>query len=171
MDSDTNSNTTVYNTIFQFKNSDLETPDEFDNSEPSPSTFSQPPFQLLYSQIRFEPPSSPSSVSNVTPTYFSLTSEPSDKNSSVNTQISHELDNFITLQQQLQHRQTLTFTNSHNPEYHQTHQPQLPLQITTLRQTQLPRQIHPHLVQPSLSKKENPQYLISLSARNSQNIC
>ena len=108
MNSDTNSNTTVYNTISQFNISDLETPDKFDNSEPSPSTFSQPPFQPLYSQIRFEPPSTPSSFSNVTPTYFPLTSEPSDKNSSVNIQISNELDNFITLQQQLQHPQTLT---------------------------------------------------------------
>ena len=51
MDSDTNSNTTAYNTISQFNNSDLETPDKFDNSEPSPSTFSQPPFQPLHSQI------------------------------------------------------------------------------------------------------------------------
>ena len=108
MDSDTNSNTTVYNTVSQFNNSDLETPDKFENSEPSPSTFSQPLFQPLYSQIRFEPPSTPSSISNVTPTYSLLTSEPSDNNSSVNTQISHKLDNFITLQQQLQHPQTLT---------------------------------------------------------------
>ena len=40
---------------------------------------------------------------------FPLTSEYSDNNSSVNSQISHELDNFITLQQQLKHPQTLTF--------------------------------------------------------------
>ena len=76
MDSDTNSNTTIYYTIPQFNNSDLETPDEFDNSEPSLSTFSQPPFQPLHSQIRFEPPSPLSSISNVTPTLFPLTSEP-----------------------------------------------------------------------------------------------
>ena len=31
-----------------------------------------------------------------------------NNNSSVNTEISHELDNFITLQQQLQHSQTIT---------------------------------------------------------------
>ena len=99
MDSDTNSKTTVYNTISHFNNSDLGSSAEFDNSEPSPSTFSQPPFQPLHSQINFEPPSPPSSISNVTPTYSPLTSEPSDNNSSVNTQISHELDNFITLQQ------------------------------------------------------------------------
>ena len=85
MDSDTNSNTTVYNPFSQFNNSDLETPDNFYNSEPSLSTFSQPPFQPLHSQLRFEPPSPLSSISNVTPTYFPLTSEPSDNNSSVYT--------------------------------------------------------------------------------------
>ena len=108
MDSDTNSNTTVYNTISQFNNPDIETLDEFDNSKPSSSTFSQPPSQPLHSQVKFEPPWPPSSFSNVAPIYSPLTSEPSDSNSSVNTQIAHELDNFITLQQQLQHPQTLT---------------------------------------------------------------
>ena len=37
--SDANSGITIFNTISQFKNSDIETPDEFANSEPSPSTF------------------------------------------------------------------------------------------------------------------------------------
>ena len=55
MESDTNSNTTVYNTISQFNNSDIETPDELANSEPSPSTFSQPPFQPFHSQVKIEP--------------------------------------------------------------------------------------------------------------------
>ena len=108
MDLDTNSNKTVYNTISKVNNSDLETLDEFEISEPSPSTFSQPTFQPLHSQIKFEPPSTSSSISNVSPTYSPLNSEPSDNDSSVNTQISHELDNFTTLQQQLQHPQTLT---------------------------------------------------------------
>ena len=108
MDSDTNLNTTVYKTISHFNNSNLETPDKFDNSEPSPSSFSQPPFKPLHSQIRTETLSTPSSISNVTYTFSSLTSEPSDNNSSVNTQISHKLDNFFTFQQQLQHPQTLT---------------------------------------------------------------
>ena len=62
----------------------------------------------LYSQKRFEPPSTPSPISKVTPTYSLLSSESSDNNRSVNTQISHELDNFITLQQQLQRPQTIT---------------------------------------------------------------
>ena len=101
MESDTDSNTTVYITVSQFNNSDIETPDEFANSEPSQSTFSQPTFQPLRSQLTFEPPSTPSPISNETPTFSPLTSEPSGNNSSVNTQISHELENFITLQQQL----------------------------------------------------------------------
>ena len=108
MDSDTNSTITVYHTISQFENSDQESPDEFDNSEPSPSTFSQPPFQPLHSQTRDEPPSTPSYISNVTPTYSPLTSERSNNNSPEDTQISYELETFITLQQQLQPPQTLT---------------------------------------------------------------
>ena len=107
MDSDTNSNTTVFNTISKFNNSDIETPDIFANSEPSSSTFFQPPFQPIHSQVIIEPPSPPSSIFNVTPIYSTLTNKPSDNNSSVNTQISHELDNFITHQRQLQHTQTL----------------------------------------------------------------
>ena len=39
-DSDTNNNTSVFRTISQFNNCDLETPDEFANSETSPSTYS-----------------------------------------------------------------------------------------------------------------------------------
>ena len=38
MNSDTNSDITVYTTISQFNNSDIETPDEFADSEPSSST-------------------------------------------------------------------------------------------------------------------------------------
>ena len=99
MESDTNSNTTVYKTISQFNNSDIETPDKFANSEPCSSTFSRPPFQPIHSQVKIEPPSPPSTISIVTPIYSPLTSEPSDNNDSENTQISQELDNFITLQQ------------------------------------------------------------------------
>ena len=72
------------------------------------STFSQPPFQPLHSQIKIEPPSTPTSITNVTPTYSPLTSEHSDNNNSVNTQIFNELDNFITLQQKIYHPQLLT---------------------------------------------------------------
>ena len=52
MNSDTYSDISVFHTISQFNNSDVETPVEFANSEPSPSThtqtnssaFSKPPF-------------------------------------------------------------------------------------------------------------------------------
>ena len=39
--SDTNSDASVFHTISQFNNSDLETPDGFADSEPSPSIYSQ----------------------------------------------------------------------------------------------------------------------------------
>ena len=53
--SDIKTDTSVFRTISQFNNSDLENPDEFANSEPSPSTysqtnspnFSQPPFKPI----------------------------------------------------------------------------------------------------------------------------
>ena len=108
MEPDTNSNTTVYNTISQFNNSDIETPDAFANSEPSPSSFSQPPFQPIQSQVKIEPPSPHFPISYVTPIYSPLTSEPSHNNHQDHTQISQELDKFIKLQQQLQHPQTLS---------------------------------------------------------------
>ena len=62
----------------------------------------------MHSQIKIEPLSPPSPISYVTPIYSPLTNEPSENNDQDHTKISHELDNFITLQQQLQHPQTLT---------------------------------------------------------------
>ena len=53
-------------------------------------------------------PSTPSHVSQVTPTYSPFITECSTNNSPDNTQISEELNNFITLQQQLQYPHTLT---------------------------------------------------------------
>ena len=55
--SDTYSDVSVFHTISQFNNSNVETPDEFADSEPSPSThtqtnfsvFSQPPFRPIQS--------------------------------------------------------------------------------------------------------------------------
>ena len=41
MNSDTNSNITIYTSISQINNSVIETPDEFADSEPSPSTYTQ----------------------------------------------------------------------------------------------------------------------------------
>ena len=96
MDSEANSTTTVYNTISQNKNSDIESPDEFADSEPSPSTFSQPPFQHLRTQTSNEPSSAPSYLTDETPTYFTLTSDPPDHSRPVDTELENELDNFIT---------------------------------------------------------------------------
>ena len=108
MDSDNNSDITVFHTIPQFDNSNLETPDEFANSEPSPSTFSQPPFRPIHSQAQTDSPSTISRISQVTPTYSPFANERSNNNSPDNTQISYELNNLITLQQQVQHPHTLT---------------------------------------------------------------
>ena len=90
------------------KNSDIETPDEFANSEPSPSTFSQPPFRPIHSQSQNYSPSTISLLSQITPTYSPFTNERSNNNSPETTQISSELNNLITFQQQIQHPHTLT---------------------------------------------------------------
>ena len=68
MESDVNLEITVYNTIYQFNNSDIENPDEFANSEPSSSTFSQPPFRPIHSQSQTDSPSTIFHISQVTPT-------------------------------------------------------------------------------------------------------
>ena len=104
MDFDANLDITVFHTISQFDNSDLETPVEFANSEPSPSTFSQPPFNPSTPKPKLTiSPSTLSHSSQVTPTYSPFTNERSNNNSPDNTQISYELNNLITL-----HPHTLT---------------------------------------------------------------
>ena len=108
MDSDTYSEITVFNTISQFNNTDIETPDKFANSEPSPPAFSQPPFRIILSQSTNDSPSSISHISQATPTYSPFTNDHSNNDSPETTQISQELDNLITLQQQIQHPHTLT---------------------------------------------------------------
>ena len=113
MNSDTNSDITIYTTISQFNNSDIETPDEFADSEPSPSThtltssttFSIPPFRPIQPHSQHTSPYTPSQV---TPTYSPINNERSTNNSPDNIQISEELDNLITLQQQLLSSHTLT---------------------------------------------------------------
>ena len=116
MNSDTNSDISVFHTISQFINSDVETPDEFADSEPSPSTytqtnsstFSKPPFRHFQHHHKIPSPSTPSHASQINPTHSLFNSERSNNNSLNNVQISEELDNFITLQQQLPHPCTLT---------------------------------------------------------------
>ena len=101
MDSDANSDITVFHTISQFENSNLETPDEC-------ADLCSTPFRPIHSQAQSESPSTLSHVSQVTPTYSSFTNERSNKKSPDNTQISYEINNLVTLQQQIQHPQTLT---------------------------------------------------------------
>ena len=108
MDSDANSDITVFHTISQFNNSYIKIPDEFAKSEPSPSTFSQPPFRPIHSQSQTDSPSTNSHISQVTLTNSPFTNERSNNNSPDTTQISFELNNLITLQQQVQHPHTLT---------------------------------------------------------------
>ena len=125
MNSDTNSQISVLYSISQLKNPNIETPDEFADSEPSPSNnfhnpshFSQPPFQPILSNNPDPITPTPSYASQVTPTYSSYHS---DQSSPDTPRISPELDNFITLQQQPYHLNTPTInqisstTNSSNP--------------------------------------------------------
>ena len=115
MNSDTNSDISVLYSISQLNNPNIETPDEFADSEPSPSNnfqtnssvFSKPPFRPIPTNNPLPSVSTPSYASQVTPTYSPLHSNRSS-NSPDTPQISQELDNFITLQQQLIHPNTLT---------------------------------------------------------------
>ena len=110
MNSETNSNISVLYSISQLNNPNIETPDEFADSEPSPSNnfqtnssvFSKPPFQPIPPNSPLPSISTPSYASQVTPTYSSFHSDRSSNSPDI-PQISQELDNFITLQQQLLH--------------------------------------------------------------------
>ena len=107
MNSDTNSHISVLYSISQLNNPNVETPDDFADSEPSPSNnfltnssnFSQPPFQPILPNNPVPTNSTPSYASQVFPTYSSLHSDQSS-HSPDTPRISPELDNFITLQQQ-----------------------------------------------------------------------
>ena len=127
MNSDTNSHISVLYSISQLNNPNIETPDEFADSEPSPSNnfhnpsnFSQPPFQPILSNNPDPITSTPSYASQVTPTYSSYHSDQSSYSPDT-PRISPELDNFITLQQQPYHLNTPTInqisstTDSSNP--------------------------------------------------------
>ena len=113
LSSGTNSVISVFHTSSQFNNSNLETPDEFADSETSPSThtqthssvFSKPPYRPVQSTYPLPTLSTPSYASQVTPTYSPFHSDRSHNNPPDTIQISEELDNFITLQQQLKHPQ------------------------------------------------------------------
>ena len=114
--SDTNSDISVLYSISQFNNRNVETPEEIADFEPSPSNytqanysvFSKPPFQTIPPNKPLPALATPSYASQVTPTYSPLHSDRSYNNSPDTPQVSQELDNFITLQQQLIHPNTLT---------------------------------------------------------------
>ena len=115
MNSDSNSHISVLYCTSQLNNPNFETPDEFADSELSPSNnfhtnpsiFSHPPFQPMLPNNPVPTNSTPSYASQVTPTYSSHHSDRSS-NSPDTPQISPELDNFITLQQQPYHLDTPT---------------------------------------------------------------
>ena len=115
MNSDTNSHISVLYSISQLNNPNIETPDEFADSEPSPSNnfqtnssvFSKPPFQPIPPNNPLPSISTASYASQVTPTYSSFHSDRSS-NSPDTPQISQELDNFITFQQQPFHLENPT---------------------------------------------------------------
>ena len=138
VNSDTNSDISVFHTSSQFNNSDIETADEFADSEPPPSThtqtnpsfFSQPPFLSIQTSHPLASLSTPSYASQVTPTYSPFTSERSNNKSPDTVQISEELDSFPSLQQQLTYPTLLTSTNYHPQQHHQIHQSLHRYQIT-----------------------------------------
>ena len=115
MNWDTNSDISVLHSVSQFNKPNIETPDEFADSEPSPSNnfqtnssvFSKPPFQPIPPNNPLPSVSTPSYASQVTPNYSPFHSDRLS-NSLDTPQISQELNNFITLQQQLIHPNTLT---------------------------------------------------------------
>ena len=115
MNSDTNSHISVLYSISQLNNPNIKTPDEFADSEPSPSNnfqtnssvFSNPPFQPIPPNNPLPSISTPSYASQVTPTYSSFHSDRSSNSPDI-PQISQELDNFITLQQQPFHLENPT---------------------------------------------------------------
>ena len=107
MDSDYSTNT-VFSTLSQFKNSDFDITVDFQNSEPTPSTFSQPPFQPIQTQTLKENYPAPSFFTNSTSIFSPMTRDQPDPFSSQAEDLEHEVDNFLTLQQKLQNNNTLT---------------------------------------------------------------
>ena len=104
--SDTNSDISVLYSTSQLNNPNVETPDEFADSESSPSNnfqtnssvFSKPPFQPIPTNNSLPSVSTPSYASEMTPAYSPLHSDRSYSISPATPKISQELDNFITLQ-------------------------------------------------------------------------
>ena len=93
---------TVFNTISNFNNSDTETPGELLYSEPSPTYFSQLPFQPFASQLPGKTSHSPSSYNDASKILRPMSSnQPGAPSPMTDNQLEHEKDNFITQQQHL----------------------------------------------------------------------
>ena len=106
MDSD-DSTHTIFNTISQFKNSDIDTPDEFQNSEPSPSVFFSNSLPSNPSSTpRWNLPS-PLFLHRRNTKTFLNDQWPARPPNPVTHALENELDSFITLQQQLQNTNKL----------------------------------------------------------------
>ena len=141
MDSD-DSTHTVFNTISQFENSDIYTPDGFKNSEPSPSTFSQPSFYAT--QFTDESSPAPSSYTDANPIISPMNSDQPDPPSPVTEALEHELDNFINLQQQLLNTKNLTFHHILHPDSSAESSNQKPTAVETRAHSVIKRK-HPLL--------------------------
>ena len=88
---------TVIISISNFKSSDRENPDEFLDSEHSPTSFSQPLFQPIASQLPDETSPSPSSYTDAALFLSPMSSKQPDAASPMtDNQLKHELDIFIT---------------------------------------------------------------------------
>ena len=116
INSDTNSDITVFQTISQFEKFLLGNPRWICWLRTIPfHLFSSQSFYVFQTSLSTHPlshplyiPSTPSHVSQITPTYSLFISEHSTNNSPDTTQNSDELNKLKTLQQQLQYPHTLT---------------------------------------------------------------
>ena len=86
MDSD-DSSQTFLNTLSNFNNSDIETPDEFLDCNPSPTNFSQAQFQTINPSVRDESYLSSSSQSYATPIISHLLNNKTDVTCSIQTNL------------------------------------------------------------------------------------
>ena len=96
------SNHVIFNTISNFNNSELEQPDEFLDSELSPTNIYQATFQPINPPTPVENSTFTSSKTDATPILSPLSSNVPDVPSPIiDEQLKHDLDDFITHQQQI----------------------------------------------------------------------
>ena len=98
---------TQFKTNCQFNKSYIDTPNEFQNSEPTLQT----PFQHILTQTPEGNSSAPTSYKDAIPIFSPIMSDQPNSTSPVTEELEYEFHNFTTLQQQLQNNKTLTFHN------------------------------------------------------------